>query len=313
MLGPSAGDFQPFLTSANGSTSLTSTSRSQRTISRPIAIEGFGYWSGEDVRIQFRPAAPDTGVVFVRTDLNPHVRIPAELSQRIDVPRRTVLSSQGASVEMVEHILAACAGLGLDNCEIWTDRAEMPGCDGSASPFVEALLRAGLIDQDALRPQFVVNHVVRVGDDGAWIEARPPDHLGLSLLYGLDYGDDNAIGCQNIELAVTAESFRCRLAPARTFLLLEEADWLRSRGLGGRVSYSDVLVFDRQGPIRNTLRFPDECVRHKALDFIGDLALAGRDFIGRFVAYRSGHRLNAELVRVLLSEEHGARLRRKSA
>lgn len=241
------------------------------------------------------------------------MRIRAELSQRIDVQRRTVLSSQGASVEMVEHILAACAGMGVDNCEIWADRAEMPGCDGSSMPFVEALLQAGLQDQEATRPQFVVEKVVRVGDDRAWIEARPPDHFGLSLLYGLDYGPNGAIGSQTIELAVNSDSFRCRLAPARTFLLQEEADWLRSRGLGKRVSYQDVLVFDRQGPIQNSLRFPDECVRHKALDFIGDLALAGCDFVGRFVAFRSGHRLNAELVRVLLSEQQCVRPLRMSA
>jgi UDP-3-O-acyl N-acetylglucosamine deacetylase len=278
-----------------------------------VAIEGFGYWSGEDVRIEFRPAPANTGITFVRVDLPTPWRIRAELSHRIDVPRRTVLSSGGVAVEMVEHILAACMGLGLDNCEIWADRAEMPGCDGSALPFVEALSRAGLVDQEAVRPRQVITKVVRVGDDRAWIEARPPDHYGLSLVYGLDYGHGSAIGCQNIELAVTPESFECRLAPARTFLLQDEADWLRNRGLGRRVSYSDVLVFGERGPIGNTLRFPDECVRHKALDFLGDLALAGRDFVGRFVAYRSGHRLNAELVRALLADDSTTRLLRKSA
>lgn len=276
-------------------------------------MEGFGYWSGEDVRIQFRPAPADTGIVFVRSDLGTPVRIPAELPYRIDVPRRTVLAVGGVAVEMVEHILAACAGLGVDNLEIWSNRAEMPGCDGSALQFVEALLAARLVEQQAPRPQHVIEEVVRVGDDRAWIEARPPDHLGLSLLYGLDYGQNNPIGCQDIELAVTPESFRCRLAPARTFLLREEADWLRSRGLGRRVSYSDVLVFDEHGLIGNSLRFPDECVRHKALDFIGDLALAGCDFVGRFIAYRSGHRLNAELVQRLLGEVSVRRLHRKSA
>ena len=292
---------------------MISTLRPQRTIERPVTIEGFGYWSGEDVRIQFRPAPAEAGIVFVRSDLGAPVRIPAELPYRIDVPRRTVLSVGGVTVEMVEHILAACAGLGVDNVEIWSDRAEMPGCDGSSLQFVDALLAAGIVDQPAARIQQVIDEVVRVGDDRAWIEARPPDHLGLSLLYGLDYGRGNSIGCQDIELAVTPESFRCRLAPARTFLLRDEADWLRSRGLGKRVSYGDVLVFDERGPIGNSLRFPDECVRHKALDFIGDLALAGRDFVGRFIAYRSGHRLNAELVRRLLETVPATRFHRKSA
>lgn len=292
---------------------MISTLRPQRTIERPVTIAGFGYWSGEDVRIQFRPASADTGIVFVRGDLGSPIRIPAELPYRIDVPRRTVLAVGGVTVEMVEHILAACIGLKVDNLEIWCDRPEMPGCDGSSLPFVEALDAAGIVEQPAFRLQQVIEEVVRVGDDRAWIEARPPDHLGLSLLYGLDYGRGNPIGCQDIELAVTPEAFRCRLAPARTFLLREEADWLRSRGLGKRVSYGDVLVFDECGLIGNSLRFPDECVRHKALDFLGDLGLAGRDFLGRFIAYRSGHRLNAELVRRLLETVPAARIHRKSA
>ena len=196
---------------------MISTLRSQRTIERPVTIEGFGYWSGEDVRIQFRPAPAEAGIVFVRSDLGAPVRIPAELPYRIDVPRRTVLAVGGVTVEMVEHILAACAGLGVDNLEIWCDRAEMPGCDGSSLQFVEALLAAGIVDQQAPRIQQVIDEVVRVGDDRAWIEARPPDHLGLSLLYGLDYGHGNSIGCQDIELAVTPESFRCRLAPGARF------------------------------------------------------------------------------------------------
>jgi UDP-3-O-acyl N-acetylglucosamine deacetylase len=287
--------------------------RPQRTLRQSVAVRGFGYWSGEDVCVEFRPADPGTGIVFVRGDLDPPVRIPACVDQRIDVPRRTVLAAGGATVEMVEHVMAACGGLWIDNCEIWVDRAEMPGCDGSSLPFVEALLEAGVVEQPALRRQLVVRRVVRVGDDEAWIEARPPDHYGLSVFYGLDYGADNPIGRQGIELAVTPESFRFCLAPARTFLLQEEAEWLRNQGLGERVSYRDVLVFDERGPKHNPLRFPDECVRHKTMDLIGDLALAGCELVGRFLAYRSGHRLNAELVRALLIEEQGETLLRKTA
>src|SRR5262249_8856753 len=147
--------------------------RKQRTISRSATVRGFGFWSGRDVTLEFRPAEPDTGIVFVRRDLEKPARIAAVVSNRIETPRRTTLSSGGASVEMVEHVLAALAGLRVDNCEVWVDEAEMPGCDGSALPFVEVLEGANIVEQEALRSQLVVRNVTRLGNDESWIEARP--------------------------------------------------------------------------------------------------------------------------------------------
>ncbi len=114
--------------------------RYQNTIAEPVSVEGFGYWSGLDVRVEFRPAEPHTGIVFVRTDLPRLCRIPAQVTNRIEIPRRTSLRAHGFTVEMVEHVMASLAGLQIDNCEIWVNRAEMPGCDGSSRPFVDALL-----------------------------------------------------------------------------------------------------------------------------------------------------------------------------
>ncbi|MBC7851816.1 MAG: UDP-3-O-[3-hydroxymyristoyl] N-acetylglucosamine deacetylase [Pirellulaceae bacterium] len=276
--------------------------RKQRTISRPAEVTGFGYWSGKDVRVEFRPAPPQSGIVFVRGDLDRPRRIPVAVEHRIEVPRRTALAADGAQVEMVEHILAALYGLSIDNCEIWVDGSEMPGCDGSALPFVTALDAVGYVEQPALRRRLVVTDVTRVGDDDCWIEARPFPGGRLSLKYKLDYGQNNPIGKQAIEVALNAASFRQELAPARTFILQEEADWLRQRGLGTRVTNQDLLVFGPDGVLDNELRFDNECVRHKALDLLGDLSLAGFDLAGQFIAYKSGHRLNAELVKVLLKE-----------
>lgn len=254
------------------------------------------------MQVEFRPAAPDTGVVFVRRDQNPAVHIPATLTSRIETPRRTTLRSPRGSVEMVEHILAALAGMQVDNCEVWVDAPEMPGCDGSSLPFVEALLAAGIERQSAGRAKLIVREVTRLGDDDSWIEARPAPTGGLSIKYRLDYGRDNPIGRQTLALTITPDSFRRELAPSRTFMLQAEAEWLQAQGLGLRPTSKDLLVFDAGGPIENTLRYPDECVRHKMLDLIGDFALAGCDLVGHFVAHRSGHRLNAELLRVLLTE-----------
>lgn len=278
------------------------TPRKQRTLQKIASVAGFGYWSGEDVQIEFRPAAPNTGIVFVRQDLTPPRRVAARVWNRVEVPRRTSLRAQGASVEMVEHVLAALAGLAIDNCELWVDAAEMPGLDGSSQPFVDALDRAGIVEQDAQRQYLVVREFTRLGNDESWVEAHPPEGPGLSLSFRLDYGRGNVIGRQTYQTHVTPETFRHDLAASRTFLLKSEAEWLRNQGLGLRAGTSDLLVFDDHGPVDNTLRFPNECARHKTLDLIGDLALSGCDIVGRIVAHRSGHRLNAELVRALLRE-----------
>lgn len=254
------------------------------------------------MRVEFRPAPVDTGIVFVREDLPHRVVIPASVHHRLEAPRRTTLSVHGVMVEMVEHILAALAGLQIDNCEVAATASEMPGCDGSSLAFVTALREAGIVEQNAVRPQLVVTETTRVGDDECWVEASPARRNELTLRYRLDYGPDNPIGRETIELTITPQSFERELASARTFLLLQEAEWLRAQGLGTRATYRDLLVFDDHGPIDNELRFENECVRHKTLDLLGDLALAGCDIVGRITAHRSGHRQNADLVRALLVE-----------
>jgi UDP-3-O-acyl N-acetylglucosamine deacetylase len=278
------------------------TLRKQRTLARTAVVEGFGYWSSRDVRLEFRPAPADTGIVFVRTDLDGFPRIPADIAHRVEVPRRTTLQCGEARVDMVEHVMAALAGLQIDNCEIWTDEPEMPGCDGSSKAFVLALSAAGTIAQSADRPVRTINRVIHLGDEESWVEARPPVCCRQVVKYHLDYGRKSPIPPQSCRLVVSPETFCAELCTARTFLLQEEAEWLRSQGLGHRATCADLLVFGPDGLIDNKLRFSDECVRHKLLDMVGDLALAGCDLVGHFVAYRSGHSLNAELVRAIQAE-----------
>lgn len=276
--------------------------RKQQTLAQVATFSGFGYWSGKDVRVELRPAPIDSGLQFVRSDIAPHVRIAADARNRLEAPRRTTLATGNAQVEMVEHILAALYGLQIDNCEIWVDQPEMPGGDGSSLAIVEAIDAAGIAQQDAPCKRLVISEVTRVGDDESWVEARPHKHAGLSIRYRLDYGPECPIGRETIDLKVSPKTFRTELASARTFLLEEEAEWLRSRGLGTRVTNQDLLVFGKTGLIDNTLRFENECVRHKALDLVGDLALAGCELVGHVIAHRSGHRLNAELVRMIVQE-----------
>jgi UDP-3-O-[3-hydroxymyristoyl] N-acetylglucosamine deacetylase len=277
-----------------------SVARCQRTLCRSVAVDGFGYFSGRDIRVEFRPARTNAGIVFVRRDLGVTARVPVSPALRIDVPRRTTLEWRGVRVEMVEHILAALAGLRIDNCEIWVDAPEMPGCDGSAQAFVEALDSAGIVDSDEPVRQIRVAEAVRVGNDANWIEARPCRGNRLSVSFDLDYGTHPAIGRQTFALDVNPDSFRSELAPCRTFIPEEVAHAMVEQGLGLRVTSQNLLIFGPSGPIDNTLRFADECVRHKVLDVVGDLALTGCDVVADIVAYRSGHRLHAELAQHLL-------------
>jgi UDP-3-O-acyl N-acetylglucosamine deacetylase len=276
--------------------------RCQRTIRQAVAVEGFGYFSGRDIRVEFRPAPVESGVTFVRCDCKPLVRVPVSPALRIDVPRRTTLELNGVRVEMVEHVLAALAGLAIDNCEVWVDAAEMPGCDGSALAFVEALDCAGTLEQAAPVRQIQVQSPVRVGDEHNWIEASPASHGGLSIAFNLDYSEHPAIGHQTFRLRVDPASFRTQLAPCRTFLEEQVARAMVEQGIGTRVTPQNLLIFGAEGPLDNTLRFDNECARHKALDVIGDLALTGCEIIADVVAYRSGHRLHAELARTLMAQ-----------
>ncbi len=276
-------------------------------------MQGFGFWSGLDATVEFRPAPAGTGIVFVRRDLPGMPRIRSVIGNRADGPRRTTLSANGTAVDMVEHILAALAGLQIDNCMIFVDRAEMPGLDGSSQRFVEALLEAGVQTQHVRRRTLVIDRPVRVGTDDIWLLAEPCQFPHCELRYELSYPDEPAIGDQNFEMVLRPDAFCSQVAAARTFVTRTEAELLRQQGLGRRVNYSDILVFDEKGPLENSLRYPDECARHKLLDMLGDFALSGMDICGRITARRSGHRLNAELVRQLLAEFGTSSQLKKSA
>lgn len=281
--------------------------RQQHTLAAPTEVHGIGYWSGREITVRLEPAEAHHGIVFYRTDQPKAEPVPAIVAHRVEIPRRTALKVGNTSVEMIEHLMAALAGLRVDNCRVVIDGPELPGFDGSALPYVEAIQAVGTTTQHAFRPLIRVREPLRVCQGESWIEARPASNLGpkvsrLSIKMQIDYGIASAIGRQTYCETITKHTFREELASARTFLLKEEAEWLRSQGLGLRTSAKDLLIFDEHGPMENTLRFPEECVRHKMLDLIGDLALCGCDISGHLIAHCSGHRLNAEMVQALLRE-----------
>lgn len=250
--------------------------------------------------MRLRPAEPNAGICFVRTDQSRPIRIPARVEAVTKRARRTSLQNGSVSIETVEHCLSACAGLGVDNIDIELTGNELPAVDGSCLPFVRLIEEAVICEQDVERQVYVIEDVVRVVDGDMELVALPPlspDADTLEIFYDLNYGDDSPIGRQIYAFRVEANDFVEQIAPARTFVLQREAEALQSAGLGTHLTYQDIVVYGENGPIDNQLRFPDECVRHKILDLIGDLMLAGKFVVGRIHAKRSGHAMNHALAR----------------
>jgi UDP-3-O-acyl N-acetylglucosamine deacetylase len=281
--------------------------RLQRTIERPAEVRGVGFLSGADIRLRFLPADDSAGIAFQRTDLTGTAPIPARLDFVVPRQRRTAITLGGATVEMTEHVLAALAGLQIDNCLVQLDGPEPPGGDGSSLHFVRALLDAGIVEQTAPRDVLVVRQECRVNgeQDGSEVTAAPVLRHSLVITYALDYGPRSPIRPQTMTCEVSPELFITHLAYARTFVLQEEAAALKAQGYGTRITEKDLLIFGPDGVIGNELRSVDECARHKLLDCIGDFALLGCDLHGHFRAYRSGHALNHALCRqVAAAHEH---------
>ncbi|MFH1731543.1 MAG: UDP-3-O-acyl-N-acetylglucosamine deacetylase [Planctomycetota bacterium] len=271
--------------------------RLQRTIERAARITGVGVNSGEEVNVWLKPAAVGSGVRFVRTDLPGKPEIAATHENVASRLRRTALrkgdpESGGAEVQLVEHALAALYGTRIDNVVVEVDGPEMPVGDGSASIYVEAIGEAGIVEQDRPRREVVISEPISVSAKDASIVALPSED-GLRISFTLDYRP--TLGPQYASWPVTPNSFRDELAPARSFCLEEEIEELRSRGLGRGATFLNTLVFGRDGVIENTLRFDDEPCRHKILDIIGDLSLAGVDINAHIIGVKSGHALNVRL------------------
>jgi len=275
------------------------TDRQQRTLGRPAEVRGVGFLTGADVRLRFLPAPPSSGVVFVRTDLRPRATVAAHIDQVTGTRRRTTLGHPPAQVGLVEHVLAALAGLRVDNCVVELNAPEPPGLDGSAGAFVDALLAAKAVLQPAWRPVLGVTELVTVTADGASLALGPGRSDQFVVSYFLDYGSCSPLGRHTCTRRITPQTFAHELARCRTFLLEQEAAELRRQGVGLRVTTSDLLVIGPHGPIDNQYRYADETARHKVLDVVGDLALLGADLCGHVVAYRSGHPLNIALLRAL--------------
>ena len=271
---------------------------SRRTVAREASISGVGLHLGVPCKLTVRPAASGTGVAFRRTDLSGCPVIPARVEQAVLTERRTQLGDDPVSVHTVEHLLAAVAGLEVDDLIVELDGPEPPIGDGSAGPFVDLLRRAGIAQQPGTVQYFRLDGPVRIIDGDSRYEAFPAD--GLELDVSIDFPHP-LVGRQSGRFVVTPDVFERELASARTFGFAREVDWLRERGLIRGGSTQSAIVLDDGGVVENTLRWPDEFVRHKALDCVGDLALAGGRIRARVVADRPSHRGTVLLVRAIIA------------
>ena len=272
----------------------------QQTLAAEAVIVGKGLMLGQEATLRMCPADVDHGIVFERVDLDPPVRIPAQIEYAIDRDRRTAIQSGDAIVETIEHCMSALRGCGVDNVLLQIDAPEVPLGDGSAAAFLAAIEEVGLVTHAAPRNLLHNTEPSILREDEAMLAVFPAGSDEFHALYELDYGHrGDRIPKQAFAFTLETEAFANEVASARTFSLAEEAAALQEQGLCSHLSPTDVLVIGEDGPVENAWRFENEPVRHKVLDLIGDLMLVGAPVCGHFVATRSGHALNRRMCRAI--------------
>lgn len=274
----------------------------QHTLAGPVHLSGVGIHTGATVQVCLKPAPADTGVSVVRTDKTDGTHLIAAIASTVCETRLgTVVGNEaGVTVSTIEHLMAAFAGLGVDNAVIELDGPEAPIMDGSSEPFVVAIDKVGLRRLDAPRRHILILEPVEVSAGGATARFLPADQFEMAV--EIDF-DSPVIGRQSLDMVIDEDSFRSELADARTFGFLAEVEQLRAAGLGRGASLENAIVVDGDKILNpEGLRRPDEFVRHKALDVLGDLYLLGAPIIGRYEASRPGHAINNALVCALIAK-----------
>lgn len=278
----------------------------QRTVKQLVKTIGVGLHSGTKVELTLRPAAPDTGIVFRRVDLNPPVELPATATGVGDTRMASTLNKDGAKVSTVEHLMSACAGLGIDNLYVDLTAEEIPIMDGSASTFVFLLQQAGLQEQNAPKKFIRVTKPVEVREGKGMQEkwARLEPYNGFKLKFFIEFNHPAVDGTgQTAEVDFGSESYIREIARARTFGFMQDVETLRGMGLARGGSLENAIVMDEYRILNpDGLRYDNEFVRHKILDAIGDLYLVGHPLLASYVAHKSGHGLNNLLLRALLEQ-----------
>jgi UDP-3-O-[3-hydroxymyristoyl] N-acetylglucosamine deacetylase len=259
----------------------------QRTIEKPVEIVGIGLHKGVPVKLRLEPLEADNGIVFYRSDKG----VSIELSPKnvVDTKMATVIGKKDAVVSTIEHLMSAVYSFGIDNLRIVLDNDEVPIMDGSAISFVMMLKEAGIKELDKNKRFLKITKEVKIEDNGKFAVLKPSDKISFDFEI---YFDHPIIGNQKYHFEFSTKNYVEEIAKARTFGFLKEVQYLRSIGLALGGSLENAIVLDDKGILNDSLRFPDEFVRHKILDAIGDMSLLGANFIGSYEAFASGHHLN---------------------
>ena len=276
-------------------------SQRQRTLKASIHLAGNALFTGKHVHLNIHPAAPGFGIVFQRIDLPGRPQLPAKLEYVQATPRCTILGNQGVVIQTVEHLLSALHACGVDNALIEIDGAELPIFDGSAKEFVEQIEAVGVCEQDEPKAVYRLTSPISWSQGDVHLIALPSDEYRIT--YTLFYPHSSIVGTQYYSVQVNEDSFKKEVAPCRTFCIYEEVAPLVEKGLikGGGLENA-VIIKDDQVANPGGLRFPDEMVRHKILDVIGDLSLMGFSFLAHIIAIRSGHSSNVAFAKQLVTK-----------
>ena len=276
---------------------------SQRTLKNTIRATGVGLHSGEKVYLTLKPAAPNTGIVFRRVDLDPVVDLPAHALHVGETMLSTTLNYGGARVDTIEHLLSAMAGLGIDNAVVELSAQEVPIMDGSSGPFVFLIQSAGIVEQDQPKKFIRIKRKIEVRDGDKIARFLP--YEGFKVSFEIDF--DHPVFRQSIQKAsldFSSTSYVKEVSRARTFGFMKDIEYMRSKNLALGGSIKNAIVVDEFKILNEDgLRYEDEFVKHKILDAVGDLYLLGYSLIGEYVGYKSGHGLNNQLLRELLKQE----------
>ncbi|MGC8976523.1 MAG: bifunctional UDP-3-O-[3-hydroxymyristoyl] N-acetylglucosamine deacetylase/3-hydroxyacyl-ACP dehydratase [Candidatus Ratteibacteria bacterium] len=269
----------------------------QKTIERSSTIEGTGLHTGEKSKITLKPAPPNTGIIFIRKDIEDNEPIKVDIDNLLDTnkyPRRTSIGNEKVQIHTIEHLLSALFAMEIDNVFVEIYGSECPGLDGSSKGFVDLIKDCGVKEYEEEKELFYLKQPIYISENNSHIIALPNKEFKIS--YTLDY-PKTIINSQFASFSITPEIYEKEIAPARTFCLKEEVEILKNMGLGKGSNYQNTLVIDKDKVIENEFRFEDEPVRHKIADLIGDIALLGKYLVAHVIGIKSGHSINTKLIK----------------
>ena len=282
----------------------------QRTIGKEASVKGKALHTGQEVTLTIKPGAPNTGIVFRRTDLfgKPEIRPVSEMVTELE--RKTTVTSDAVKLHTIEHVLSALSGMAVDNAIVELDASEPPIVDGSARPFTTLIHQAGIVEQADTREVFTLTHPITINEGSRSIIALPFDGLRITCTSA----DDRGIHTQHLTIDIDPDTYEAQIAPARTFTIYEDIEELLKKGLiqGGSLDSAIILKGDKVVS-KEPLRFKDELVRHKILDIVGDIVLAGVRLKAHIIAVRPGHALNSRLAAAVRKQWQDSKVKKSSA